>query len=575
MFKSKVLTLILMFMMISVPASGAKFIPEQPVIPVHELKPGMSGYMLTVIKGTEPSKIPLKIISIIPQKPGKSMREAILIKILGGTKLAQGMSGSPVFVQGRLAGAIRSGWEQSDQTLALAVPIEAMCSVFDFEENAVTSTESLALMNLSLSGLSVNNPSISELSQKIGVTFTQGMNANSGNLTAGTMKLKPGDSLAGILVWGDVELSAIGTLTATAKDGRFLAFGHDFLKRGTSAYPSAGAVIHEIVNSSSFPFKLATTSIINGTITQDREAAVGGRFGYYAPSVSCEFIFRDLDRKTEDKYKFRTIADDFLTDKLIDGILSGLAEELWGRKGQGTMSVNLRIDGRNIPNGWARRDIFFSESNIASEAFKQAKTVINAFLTQPFSETFPAGFTVTVEATQLPKVLIIEDVETVSDAEPGSEIEISVKLRGWRTEPVTRKFKMKIPEDSSGVVEVIVRGGGVQSFPQTAVDEGLKSITSLERLLTEFKAADGNNQLIIELNTDRMENIIQNIRNKRKSSAKSKSEGRQERMPDFLPEEEEYLSETKERRIKEGTLKIYNSDYFIDGLMKRIIHVEK
>ncbi|MBQ6981593.1 MAG: hypothetical protein IJQ15_04095 [Synergistaceae bacterium] len=566
MFKRILLTLMLMF---TVPAY-AEFVPSQPIIQVRELQPGMTGHMLTVLKGTKPTKIPVRIVSIIPQKPDKQFANLVLIKILGGHKLAQGMSGSPVYIKGRLAGAIRSGWRDTDHTLGAMMPIEYMCKIPDADTHA---PQFASINSITVSGLSANTPAMSELSRKLGVTFTQGMNAGSGTMSEGTVTVNPGDNIAVMLVWGDVELAAFGTVTATDNHGRFLAFGHDFAKRGNVLYPSAGAYVYDVVDSTSFPFKIYSTLGINGTITQDRETGVAGRLGYYAPSVSGEFVFSDLDRKTEEKYRFRTIMDEFATDEIVEAVCKGLAEELWGRKGQGTMSVNLRIDGKNLPNGWARKDIFYSEENIINEAFKQLKLIVSAYLTQPFNETMPVGFSVKVEATQNPRVLLIEDVEAPEDAKPGEEIEVSVKLRGWRTDPVTRKFKLTIPEDASGVVELIVRGGGTQSFGQAGVEGGWKSITSLERMLSEFKAADSNNQLILELNADRTGDLVRKIQNARKKGAKSKSKS--EREPDLLPEEEEYLSETKERRIKEGTLKIYSSDYYVDGLMRRVIHTEK
>ncbi|MBR1658050.1 MAG: hypothetical protein IJ697_06250 [Synergistaceae bacterium] len=549
---------------------GADFVPEQKIIPVSSLKSGMTGYFLTVLKGTEPSKVPVKIISVIPQIPNHNVKDLVLVKLTGGVKLAQGMSGSPVFIEGKLAGAIRSGWENSDQTLALMIPIETMCSLSRYE----TGRNSPALTDVSISGLSANTPALSELSRKLGVNITQGAGINSGGAVANPetpQKFRPGDAIGVLLVWGDVELSAVGTVTATAKNGGFLAMGHDFLKRGAVNYPSAGVYVHDLVNSSSFPFKIASITGINGTVTQDRETGLLGRTGYYAPSVSGEFVFRDLDRNTENKCRFRTVADEFLTDELVSAVCTALAEELWGRKGQGTMSVTLRIDGKNLPNGWTRKDIFFSEDNIIPEAFKQVKTIINAYLTQPFNDVFPSGFRITIEATQNPKVLMIEEVETVEEAKPGDEIEVSVKMRGWRSETVTEKFKMKIPEDADGVIELIVRGGGTQSFGQAGIEGGWKSIGSLERLMTEFRAADSNNQLIAELNADKTGGLLGEILRKKKSGAKSK----QSKESDLLPEEEEYLSETKERRIKEGTLKVYSTEYVVDGLMRRIIHTEK
>ena len=230
------------------------------------------------------------------------------------------------------------------------------------------------------------------------------------------------------------------------------------------------------------------------------------------------------------------------------------------------MRVILRIDGRNVPKGWSRNEIFFSDDNITSNAFTQATKIINAYLTQPFSETMPVGFTVTVEATQMPKVLIIEDIETVKSAEAGEEIDVKVKLREWRKGITERTFKMKIPKDASGVTELIVRGGSVEPLSSPAIEEGLMSINSLERMLTELKAVDANNELIIELNNDTLNEAL-------KKAMKKKHNRNADHEPDLLPEEEEYLSETKARRIKEGTLKIYSTEYFIDGMMKRLINV--
>lgn len=562
----RIFFLLTLIFVLNVPAYG-EFLPSQPIISVADLKPGMNGYILTVLRGMTPERIPVRIISRAAQKPGKQYKELVLLKLLGGRKLAQGMSGSPVYIGGKLAGAIRSGWQNADHTIAVMMPIEYMCALTDY----ALSPKLAGLNAVTVSGISASTSGLIDLSRKLGVTFTQGISSSEGGTIAGESALKPGDSVAALLVWGDVELSAFGTVTATDNHGRFLAFGHDFMKRGNSAYPSAGAYVHETVDSVSFPFKIATTLGINGTITQDRETGVAGRFGYYPPSVSCEFELFDIDRGTEDRYKFRTVTDEYMTDELIEGICKGLAEEIWGRKGQGTMSVTLRIDGRNVPKGWTRKDIFYSEENIIDEAFKQLKILVNAYMTQPFDDIMPAGFRIRAEVTQKPRVLLIEDVEVSEDAKPGEDVEVSVKLRGWRTEPITRKFKLTIPEDTSGVVEVIVRGGGTQSLGQAGIEGGWRTITSLERMLTEFKATDSNNQLIIELNADRTGELISKIKNARKKGAK----GKKDREPDLLPEEEEYLSETKERRIKEGTLRIYSSDYYVDGLMRRVIHVEK
>ena len=542
-------------------ADAARFVPEQPVMPVSEIRPGMTGYILTVLKGYTPERLPVKVVSIAPQKPGRQISDEILIRLTGKHKLAQGMSGSPVYINGRLIGAVRSGWNLSDHKLGMVVPIESMCNVFNYD------TAALPLADFMISGLSPNNSAVRSLAEAMGMTFMQGAPLSSKPLGLSSERLKPGDPVSVLLAWGDVEIGAVGTVTATARDGRFLAFGHDVNKAGKSSYPAAKTYIHETVDSLRFPFKLGSPEAIVGTFTEDREAATGGKFGMYPPSISAALVFKDLDTDTETRSQFRVITDEFMSREILVKVFQALVEECWGRKGQGTMSMNLHIDGKAVPDGWARRDMFFSDTNILEEAFKQVQAIITAYMIQPFEETMPAGFTLTVEATQKPKVLLIEDVTLSKDTvKPGGEVGVTVKLRGWRTGVIKRSFTMKVPDDASeGVCELIVRGGGTDPMNQISVDEGWKSIDSLERMLTEFKAADANNDLVLELNADKNDAL---------KKALTRRRGKK-REPDLLPEEEEYMSETKARRITEGTLRVFKADYTIEGMMKRIIHVEK
>ncbi|MBQ7561786.1 MAG: hypothetical protein IJS99_08150 [Synergistaceae bacterium] len=535
--------------------SSQAFTPEQPIMKLNQVRPGMTGRALTVLRGITPEKIPVKIISIIPKTPNHN---EILIKFLGGYKLAKGMSGSPVYIRGRIAGAVRSGWEDSDQTLAAVTPIEEMCAILDDNLNH---DKNFLAGDLILSGMS-KNFLLEKFADSLGLNLTQGISRASHNINIDNSRLKPGDSVSVLLAWGDVDLSASGTITATSKTGEFIAFGHSFLKRGGANYPAAKTFIHETVNSSSFPFKLTTPLSINGTITHDKESGIAGRFNYFGHSIGCELVFNNLDTGESSNYKFRVIADEFLTPSLLNGLFTGLTEEAWGRKGQGTMLINLRIDSKNVNNGWTRQDIFFSGENVLAKAFEQPVKIIDAFMTQPFINIMPAGFRITVNATQYPRALIIEDVDAPKSARPGDDVAILVTLREWRKDTFRRKFILRIPESASGVCEVVVRGGNTQPMSQLAVESGYKSINSLARMLDELKAIDSNNELFIELNTDKLGESLRSA-----LSGKNNS--------DFLPEEQEYLSETKSRRIKEGTLKILSSEYFIDGMMKRIIHIDK
>jgi len=98
------------------------FVPEAPTLSAASLKPGERGVLKTVLKGTQPTDIPVEVVSVVPQKG--EVENVILIRFLPNAneragRLAQGMSGSPVYVRGKLIGAVGSGWEFGDHRLAL------------------------------------------------------------------------------------------------------------------------------------------------------------------------------------------------------------------------------------------------------------------------------------------------------------------------------------------------------------------------------------------------------------------------------------------------------------------------
>lgn len=613
-----------------------KFEPKSPVLTPDKLKNGDFGYMLTVLEGREPVKIPVKITSVISQN-ASSVGDYILIKILKH-ELARGMSGSPVYIRrGRrefLIGAVSIGWDFSDHTLALVTPIGDMCRIFenshlpafadiltnhedlashfrsaspaDSHSNIAKLSQILPISTVTVSGMS--HAAATKMCEKIGVKSGENsiFNINSSvknnmnkNIKINTdYKFRPGDAIAVMLAWGDIEVSATGTVTEISRfdDGRFLAFGHPFLKRGNACFPAALAHVHATVNSTAFPFKIATPECISGTIMCDKEAGIGGKSGFFTQSVNAELNFKNLDTGESVKRSFRVINDEFLAAKILEGAYAGLIEDVWGRKGQGTMSVNLRVDGAGIRNGWTRKNIFYDNNNIETASLQEPVQIITAIMTQPFTKNkLPPAFRLDIEAVSEPKALFIEDLESPESVKAGDEFEVKVKLRAWRGDVIMRKFKLKMPEDATGTYELFARGGGTQPSSQLAIEGGWKSIDSLELMLREIAALDANNELILELQGDAVGELINKINQRvNKGVNKSASKNSNKNVDNdtnknadnvnntkisktddkLLLEEQEFLSQTKERRIKAGTMRIFRSDYFVDGLLRRVIEVE-
>ena len=552
--------------------SAAAFVPDQPVVSAEKLRPGMEGHMLTVLKGTKPVKLPVEIVSVIPQKG--SAKHSVMIRFLPSeenktVRVAQGMSGSPVYVDEKLVGAVSMGWNFSDHTVAMVTPIEDMCKVFSNPDsprvvaplNTKPGGAARRASPLAVSGLS--SRAVAGLEPVLGVPLEAVPYGANGELPLDDARFSPGEAAVIFLAWGDVEMSALGTVTATSKDGRFLAFGHSFLERGAVNFPIARAAVHDTVFSQAFPFKIASPTAIAGTVTQDRANGVGGRMGYFTSSIAASLVFKDMDAGGNEQIvkNFRVVPDAFLSARLLGGIFNGLLDEQWGRKGEGTATVTLRVDGRGLTKGWTRSNIFFSEADISGSAVKESTAMMEMIMLQPFQDVYPIGFRLDVSVTSEPKVLFIEDVVVSSDAAPGDTLNVEVTLRPWRRNPVKKRFEITVPKDATGSCELVVRGGGTNSLSQLAVDGGWKSIDGFERLLTEMNAADANNELILELLHDQAD--------KKTGSSGKKTPA------ELIQEEKEFLSETKSRRIKEGTLKISRSEYVIDGLMRRLINLKE
>ena len=567
----------------SAAAVKKSFVPTELTMSANDVKKGMKGCLKTVISGKKITTHKLTVEGVIERKT--SPKKLILVKITDKKLLqeggaAAGMSGSPVYVNGKLIGAFAYGWSFADKSLGLVTPIEEMCRsmdwtdfvpsfirtdepddkdflaadnrtplktliklegdelklqdmpdrdpfppvlIEDFEEIKentvrppfllnddeltfdVNKIKNARLIPLSLvlqsDGLGEN--SLKRLENKLGTKIiplaAASEAANGVNLNK---RLLPGASMGAVLAWGDITLGGIGTLTAVDKDGRFLAFGHPMLKRGSVAMPLTESSIIRIIPNIEQAFKLGSIGDITGMITQDRPEAIGGYFGQLLPCVSYDVLFHDLDNSRLKAKRFRTIVDPFLSPELgQEGVLSILENE-WARKGQGTLMLRYKVTGGGLKEPWERKNIFFSNENALEPIEKSMKQLTDIFALNKFEEINPLGIEIEALMTILPRVAFIDSLKIIDEKEfysPGDIIKLEVTIRPWRKEPVTEKIALKVPKDASGICEIDVRAGGIEPQKETAVLRGLSQITSLESLLTELSVQETNNMLIAEI----------------------------------------------------------------------------
>jgi hypothetical protein len=547
----------------------------------------MKGNALTVVKGREVLSFPVEILAIVPQHG--EPRNLIMIRALGrdigrAGGIAAGMSGSPVYIEGKLVGAIGYGWNFSDHSLGLVTPIEDMFRVFDWPDEIPKLPSPLRLSGketasadvdelpdelsrirssdraspLWISGISGRG--IGEISELLDSRRVIPSGSPGGEIPVEyNARLVPGDAIGVLLAWGDVSVGATGTVTAVSRDGRFLAFAHPFLGRGGVAYPVTRAVIHHVVPSLEAPFKIGTPLKIIGTATQDRPQGVGGRFGFFAPSIDFSLDFRDEEARRSSRSRFHVVPDPFMGPKLAANIFLGLLDDRWGRKGEGTATVRIEVEGRALSKGWSRSNMVFSEKDIAADALGEIQNLLGVVFLNQFRDISPLGIHLDVSMTRKPRLMFIEGIDVDGKTfAPGEKFTLRVRMRPYRGKPVLKEFPVVIPKNAAGDCEILVRGGGIEPLEQTAIIQGWKTIDSFSQMFLELGALERNNEVIIEVNCDK----------KVKSDVKSKKDSGPTK------EEQEFLSDVKKRRLKDGTLQIFLTDYVVDGFLRKMITVK-
>jgi hypothetical protein len=254
-------------------------------ISVDEIKRGMDAYCLTVLAGTEPKKYPLKVVSVIHNmQPGQNR-----ILVMGTDEAfkhigpVQGCSGSPVYIDGRMAGALSAGWAFSTDPLYAVTPIKDMLrvgsvadskisavaansSIFDFSKPIdLTSASKRVFSSLGRSQMAAGGftalpcPLVTSFSPEVcqslavdlkgtGLVPLAGGGSNS---SADSDEYVPGGVLSIPLVSGDIAMAAVGTVTEVVGN-KVYGFGHSFLGQGAVDLPMSAGMVHTVVSNMNF-----------------------------------------------------------------------------------------------------------------------------------------------------------------------------------------------------------------------------------------------------------------------------------------------------------------------------------
>lgn len=486
----------------------------EKTFPLDKVKPGMNGYGYTVFSGTKIEKFKVKVIATVDGSFGKN--KLILVRLLGKSVeenggLSAGMSGSPIYLDDCLAGAISYGFENADSTLALVTPINSMLQLLNENQKVVY------LTGYKLKAVPVATPVMvsgmkqrgfelmAERLKKYGFQAVFVPNAGVSSLEMGKGLIKPGSAIAVLMSAGDYQVSAIGTVTW--RDGKdFLAFGHAYNNRGKVDYFAYQANILQTVKSSQMSFKLGAPLKLIGRIIQDRQSGIVGRLEETPAFIPVQINIKDNDRNLTKKSTFYVPSgEQVFHDLIISGVTDAIDQAI-DRVGAGSAKVNLKIETSGGQDQIIRDNLFYNK-DIAVASIKDLDYLLTLIHDNDYSPIIMKGISVNMELdSEHTTARIVKIVSESAKAKPGDTVRFNVLLHKYRGDDITVPIEFKLPVGiKSGKLTVTVCGGSREAaggFDDDAKKDAFKldykGTLSFQDLLANFLAQPKNNELVLE-----------------------------------------------------------------------------
>lgn len=484
------------------------------IIHLSEVRPGMQGYAYTIFEGDQVEKFDLEVVGVMPNFLGPK-QSIILVELKGPkvehTGVVAGMSGSPVYLDGRLAGALSlklgiftkeaiAGVTPIDDVLRpptqsaelqQSLPEQFTLPSDATARNSLPSGSSLERIETPLVFSGFQPAAVQQFAsqlQSYGFVAAQGGTAEA---RPDDKKLVPGDMAGMVLVSGDASINSACTVTAVQDDKVFLC-GHPFMSLGDIQMPMSRSRVVTTLSSS-----LASTKIVNvggpiGTITGDHLTAVTGRLGSAPATVPLDLSF--VTGLTEKKLHFELINHPKLTPLLVAvTTFNGLTQN--SSYGEGTtlhLTGEVRLHGHTpvqIENTFAPGD------TLSPDGLPIAIAVQNVFgrlFTNNYEIPSVEHITLRVESQPGRKSYTIESAWLEKgEAAPGETVRVRVMMRPYRGPSRVEETTVRVPDQAvRGVtLRVLVsdadwlnrasRGFGFPGMPGGSGPAGLDQLIAL------------------------------------------------------------------------------------------------
>ncbi|HYJ46804.1 MAG TPA: hypothetical protein VEV81_09335 [Pyrinomonadaceae bacterium] len=515
-------------------AASATVAADARLFPLADVKPGMKGVARTVFSGSEAEEFGVEILGVLPGFPAPR-QSAIIARLTGAnaerTGVFGGMSGSPVYIDGRLVGAIAFSFPFSKEPIAGITPIKQMIDIFErgSERNTGGTSESRAFSFTELAStdwkpqfpkpavsgapfvapVAANSPLVSLLGQQLqpiatpvvfGGVSQEALALYAPQLQAGGLlpvsgvggaaaitplapvnekTLAPGTSVSVQLVRGDYSIAASGTVTF--RDGnRIYAFGHPFLSLGASDMPMTEASVVTVIPNMNNSFKLAVPGQMVGSVSQDRATGIFGQLGQ-APKMIPVKINLHTSRDRTETYSYEVANDTFLTPLLLNLTIFSTITSSERSQGEATITVNGKIDV--VGHEPVMVDRRFSAANAPMMAAGAVAVPVNALLTSGFENVQLGGITLDITSSENKYAATLERIALDrTEAGRGDAVEIQAYVRTESGRQFVQRIPVQIPRDVPlGQLLVFVGDGSALqqgSAAQAFVPQDLSQLVS-------------------------------------------------------------------------------------------------
>lgn len=523
---------------------------------IDDVKAGMTGVGRTVFNGSEPEEFKVHVLGVLRNVVGPQ-RNLILAKLEGGpladTGVLQGMSGSPVFIDGKLVGAVSYSigafskepiagitpiaemTESSSlaprrpavQRAALQLPLTrenvaaALGAAYDrvrpFAERpgdiqafGLASAEGGqlgALLRPIATPMIMAGFTPATASLLGGAFQDSGFTPVTGSVAAAldemaarpTRALQAGDAVGVGLMGGDLELGATGTVSYVDGD-RVYAFGHPFFNLGPTSFPMTRARVFSLLPSLMSSFKISTMDDVIGTFQQDRATAIAGTLGK-GPALVPVKLTLESGRGMKKTFTFGVVNDQMFTPLLAYVTVFNTLGSYERQMGNATFTIKgtTHVKGHGDVS---YEDIFTGDNPIAGAATAVAGP-ITFLLTNDREPVEIGGIDVTVTSAEEPRIAHIERV-WLDEIRPraGRTVPLKILMRTYRGEENVRTVMVDIPANAPSNVTLLVSDGQTLSRWEQRELRRPSQPETVAQMIRELNTSRRNNRVYVRLISD-------------------------------------------------------------------------